>query len=108
MSECIQCQVLKQKLHEAMCALKVVSAAVDSIDRLEPVFKKSVTGPFDSREELREAVHELFDQGMTGTAIARTFGVSITTVSRIKNGDKSQSDDGLPVHAASEWKNRVA
>lgn len=55
-----------------------------------PKYRKIVTGPFETRQELREAVWSDLKAGMTGCSVAEKYGISNATVCRIKHGDKKQ------------------
>ena len=59
--------------------------------------KGVVTGPFETREELRDAVLTLLASGDTVSAIAARFALSISTISRIKHGDKTSTINGYRV-----------
>lgn len=59
--------------------------------------RRTITGPFETREQLREAVLLLLQDGMTGMEIAARFGLSISTVSRIKHGDRMHTINGYRV-----------
>jgi len=53
--------------------------------------QKVITGPFATRAELRLAVEKAFHKKlMTGLAIAKLYGISPATVSRLLHGDKKQ------------------
>jgi DNA-binding MarR family transcriptional regulator len=53
---------------------------------------KTVTGPFETRDQLRAEVMLLHRKGFTGRQIAERFGISGPTVSRILHGDKKQDN----------------
>ena len=59
--------------------------------------RRLLTGPFETRAELRDEVLKLLESGQGVTEIAGQFGVSISTVSRIKHGDRSQTIHGYRV-----------
>ena len=101
------CECREQKFSqleaENATLLTALHAARRLIETQKPVPNRraAVTGPFDTREQLRDAVQTMIGAGMCGRDIAKALGVSDTTVSRIKHGDKPQRDGGLPVSAAS-------
>jgi DNA invertase Pin-like site-specific DNA recombinase len=72
-----------------------VCIAIESVATkyTEPTPKgKHVTGPFETREQLRAEVFLLHKKGYTGKRIAKHFGISSPTVSRILRGDKKQDN----------------
>jgi DNA-binding NarL/FixJ family response regulator len=53
---------------------------------------RTVTGPFETREQLCAEVNLLHKKGFTGKQIAERLGISGPTVSRILHGDKKQDN----------------
>jgi uncharacterized protein YerC len=59
--------------------------------------RRLLIGPFETRAQLRDEVLKLLESGQGVTEIASQFGVSISTISRIKHGDRSQTVHGYRV-----------
>lgn len=59
--------------------------------------RRALTGPYETREQLREAVMTLLADGDQVQEVAARFGLSVSTVSRIKHGDRTQSVHGYRV-----------
>lgn len=83
--------------------IKALESRVEALEKGKRTLKwaRIVTGPFETREELREEVKRLDSEGLTGKAIAEMLGVSDATVNRIKKGDVRQRSDGLPIFSES-------
>ena len=59
--------------------------------------RRALTGPYETRDQLSEAVLNLLADGDQVQEIAARFGVSISTISRIKHGDRAQTIHGYKV-----------